>query len=201
MTRESLRHAVAQVALALREPEAFALGWERQGARSQLLVWSALGLTAALGTTVYGIAMGIGGGPAAMLACGVDCTLAAGLAWGIPLPTLYIFNSITGSRLSLASTLLAALITTSWGGLAMIASVPISWFFAVSLPLPYVLLAVNLAICAAVGVAMIDVFGRVMSSLEPSRGRRSFWILALVGAIGAELFYAFDLFDFGARLQ
>ena len=42
---------------------------------------------------------------------------------------------------------------------------------------------------------MIDVFGRVIARLEPGRGRLPAWWLLLVGVIGAELFYAFGLFD------
>jgi len=51
------------------------------------------------------------------------------LAWAIPLPALYILNSLSGSRLAASSTLLAALVTVSWGGLAMIASIPIQLVF------------------------------------------------------------------------
>ena len=47
---------------------------------------------------------------------------------------------------------------------------------------------------AAVGVAMVDVFSRVMAGLEPERGRAPALWLVLVGAIGAELFHAFGLF-------
>jgi hypothetical protein len=43
---------------------------------------------------------------------------------------------------------------------------------------------------------MMDVFGRVMERLEPERGRSPVVWLLLVGAIGGELFYFFDLFDF-----
>ncbi len=43
---------------------------------------------------------------------------------GNPLPALYILNSLNGSKLPASSTLLAALVTTSWGGLAMVASIP-----------------------------------------------------------------------------
>ena len=46
--------------------------------------------------------------------------------------------------------------------------------------------------------AMIDVFCRVIESLEPSRGRIPGWWLLLVGAIGGELFYAFGLFKWSA---
>ena len=78
----------------------------------------------------------------------------------------------------------------------MIASIPIAWFFTIALPYPRAVRIVHLAVFAAVGVAMIDVFCRVIESLEPDRGRLPGWWLTLVGAIGGELFYAFDLFKF-----
>lgn len=43
---------------------------------------------------------------------------------------------------------------------------------------------------------MTDIFGRVMEVLEPDRGRTPVLWLAVVTAIGAELFYAFGLFQF-----
>ena len=133
-----------------------------------------------------------------MLACARAFTLAAGLAWALPLPALYILNSLSGSRLRISTTFLAALVTTSWGGLALIASIPINWFFTVAIPDRLFVLGVNLVIFTGVGVAMIDVFSRVIASLEPTRGRwPTFWLL-LVGAIGGELFYAFGLFAWPA---
>ena len=78
----------------------------------------------------------------------------------------------------------------------MLASIPIAWFFTITLPYPRAVLVVHLAVFTAVGVAMIDVFCRVMESLEPGRGRWPGLWLTLVGAIGGELFYAFDLFRF-----
>jgi hypothetical protein len=134
------------------------------------------------------------GGAGRMLQSGVVCTLAAGIAWALPLPALYILNSVTGSRLRPSTTLLAALVTTSWGGLALIASVPVNLFFTAAVPVPAIVLLVNLIVFAGVGVAMVDVFCRVIEKLEPHRGRTPAWWLALVGAIGAELFYAFGLF-------
>jgi hypothetical protein len=91
---------------------------------------------------------------------------------------------------------LAALVTTSWGGLAMLASMPINLFFTAALPYPAFVLLVNLVVFAGVGVSMVDVFGRVMAALEPTRGLAPVAWLALVGAIGAELFFAFGLFRF-----
>src|SRR5262249_54086774 len=55
---------------------------------------------------------------------------------------------------------------------------------------------VNLVVFTGVGVAMIDIFGRVMETLEPRRGRWPVLWLAVVAAIGGELFYAFGLFRF-----
>ena len=199
MLRSRLRSSLAHIGQALREPEAFALRWHQEGTPYAWWVFAALALTAIVGTTTYGMTMGIIGGPRRMLACGLYCTAAAGIGWSLPLPALYILNSLSGSRLRASTTLLATQVTTSWGGLAMIASIPINWFFTVAIPIPWVVLVVNLVIFTGVGVAMIDVFSRVMERLEPSRGRVPALWLALVGAIGGELFYAFGLFNFFAH--
>jgi hypothetical protein len=196
MFQSRLRASLAHVGQALREPEAFALRWHQEGRPYAWWVFAALGLTAIAGTTTYGLTMGIPVGPRRMLECAVYFTVAAGLAWSLPLPALYILNSFAGSRLRASTTFLATQVTTSWGGLAMIASVPINWFFLVAVPNPWVALVVNLVIFTGVGVAMMDVFSRVMQRLEPARGRWPVCWLALVGAIGAELFYAFGLFSF-----
>src|SRR5262245_17885471 len=128
MLRSQVRAGITHVGKALREPEDFAVAWDQGAARYSLPIWLALAVTAILGTTGYGMVMGMLGGPDDVLAKALTCTLAAGLAWGIPLPALYILNSMTGSRLSASSTLLAALVTTSWGGLALLASISIGWF-------------------------------------------------------------------------
>ena len=126
---------------------------------------------------------------------GFVCTLAAGLAWAIPLPALYILNSLSGSRLPASSTLLAALVTVSWGGLAMIASIPINWFFTATIPHSGFVLLVNLIVFAGVGVCMADVFLRVMKALEPERSRAYavLW-LGLVAVIGGELVLLLGVF-------
>jgi hypothetical protein len=209
MLRERLRDSTAHVGVALREPEAFALHWHREGTPYPWSVFTALALTAILGTTTYGMIMGLLGGPQRMFAGGLYCTLAAGSAWGLGLPALYILNSLSGSRLRASTTFLAALVTTSWGGLAMIASIPIAWFFTAALPEEIRLfslhfsraaavLVVHLVVFAGVGISMCDVFRRVMQALEPERGYWPIWWLMLVGAIGAELFFKFDLFQLAA---
>jgi hypothetical protein len=191
MLRERIRSGIVQVGVALREPEDFAHRSDTGESSYPWWVWGALGLTAVLGT------MGLLGGSADALRKGALCTLAAGLAWGIPLPALYILNSLSGARLSAGSTLLAALVTTSWGGLAMIASIPINWFFTAAVPHTGFVLFINLTVFTGVGVAMIDVFQRVMLRLEPDRPSPTWW-LVLVAAIGGELFYFFGLFNFAA---
>jgi hypothetical protein len=196
MFRDRFAESLREVGIALRDPEDFVERWRLGRSPLPWWGWLALGLTAALGTTSYGLTMGILGGPSRMLICAACCTLAAGLAWGLSLPTLYILNSLTGSRLSAGATLLAALVTTSWGGLAMIASIPINWFFSVAIPVPAIVLAVNLAVFTGVGAAMLDVFGRVMQRIEPERGRLPIAWLLLVSAIGGELFYSLGVFQF-----
>jgi hypothetical protein len=198
MFRSRLRSSLSHIGLALREPEAFALRWHREGTPYAPSVFAALALTAIAGTLTYGLTIGILGGPERMLACSLACTAAAGIAWSAPLPALYILNSLSGSRLRASTTLLAALVTTSWGGLALMASIPINWFFTVAVPIAWFSLLVNLIVFTGVGASMVDVFCRVMERLEPSRGRVPGWWLALVGALGGELFYALGLFDFSA---
>jgi hypothetical protein len=196
MFRENLRTGVQHVGLALRDPEEFAVLWNDGRAAYQLPVWVALLVTAIIGTTTYGMTMGLLGGASDIIYKGFICTLAAGLAWAISLPALYILSSLSGSRLPASSTLLAALVTVSWGGLAMIASIPINWFFTATVPHAGFVLFVNLVVFAGVGVSMTDVFRRVMQRLEPDRPIAPVWWLMLVGAIGIELFYFFGLFEF-----
>jgi hypothetical protein len=192
------RESISQIGRALREPEEFAWRWHREGTPYPWWVFSALALTAIAGTTTYGMTMGLLGGVERMLVCGLACTAAAGIAWSLPLPALYILNSLSGSRLRVSTTFLAALVTTSWGGLAMMASIPINLFFTSAWPHAGFVLAINLIVYAGVGVSMVDVFGRVMAALEPERGRWPALWLVLVASIGSELFYAFGLFQFTA---
>ncbi len=196
MFRDDLRMGVRQVGVALRDPEAFAVAWNEGRKTYQWPVWVALLATAIVGTTTYGMTMGLLGGAGNIVFKGFICTLAAGLAWAIPLPALYILNSLSGSRLAASSTLLAALVTVSWGGLAMLASIPINWFFTATVPHPIFVLVVNLVVFTGVGVSMVDVFRRVMMRLEPQRHFAPVWWLMIVGVIGAELFYFFGLFQF-----
>jgi hypothetical protein len=202
MLRPWLLSGVAHVAQALREPEDFAVRWHRGESRYAWWVWGALIATAILGTTTYGMTMGLLGGPGSVLLHALGCTAAAGLSWAIALPALYVLNSLSGSRLPVGTTFLAAVVTVSWGGLAMIASIPINWFFTIALPGlagpvwgVRLIWLVNLVVFAGVGTAMADIFGRVMSALEPERTRPLWWLL-VVWALGCELFYAFGVFDF-----
>jgi hypothetical protein len=200
MVRTQLRAGIAHVGEALRDPEAFAVRYNNGKVRYEWWVWASLVMTAIVGTTTYGMTMGILGGAADVFYKGIACTLSAGLAWAIPLPALYILNSLAGSRLSAGSTLLATLVTVSWGGLAMLASLPINWFLTAAIPHEGFVLLLNLIVFAGVGVAMIDVFQRVMRAIEPEREvTPSSWLL-LVGTIGAELFYSTGLFDFTGSL-
>src|SRR6185369_11039074 len=196
MFRDNLRLGIHHVGLALRDPEAFATAWNEGRSEYKCPVWIALLATAIVGTTTYGMTMGLLGGAGDIFYKGFICTLAAGLAWAIPLPALYILNSLSGSRLAAGSTLLAALVTVSWGGLAMVASIPINWFFTATVPHPTFVLIVNLVVFTGVGVSMVDVFRRVMLRLEPQRHFAPVWWLMIVGVIGAELFYFFGLFQF-----
>jgi len=181
MLRARVQDSLGHVWLALQEPEEFALRWDRGDESYRLSVWLAIA------------------------AKGFLLTVAAGLAWAIPLPALYILNSLAGSRLRPSTTLLAALVTTSWGGLALVASIPINWFFSVAVPplapqwisagaVTQIIRFVQIVIFAGVGLSMVDVFRRVLGSLEPRFADDFPWFLFLVGLIGAQLSYVFNLF-------
>jgi hypothetical protein len=205
MFHDSFRTSLAHVGAALKDPEEFALRWHRRSVDYRTAVWIALAVTAILGTMTYGVTMGIGGGASVIAQKSLLLTIAAGMAWAVPLPALYVLNSLAGSRLRASTTLLAALVTTSWGGLALVASVPINWFFSVAIPAQVgdlwtattaqrIVLGVNLLVFTGVGISMADVFQRTMNSLEPYSGRQPIWFLVLVGIIGGDLFYLFGLF-------
>src|SRR5262249_3766349 len=144
MLETTVSSSLHHVLLALREPEEFAVLWRTGERRYPLPVWAALATTALLGTATYGLMLGLAGNVPGALGSSALLAVAAGLAWVIPLPGLYVLNSLTGSRLTAASTLLAALVTVSWGSLAMLASVPIHWLFATAIPRPWIVWLVNL---------------------------------------------------------
>ncbi len=77
MFRESLEH----IGHALREPEGFTWRWQHIGSPYPWWVFAALAATAIVGTTSYGMTMGLLGGVHRMLECGLACTVAAGIAY------------------------------------------------------------------------------------------------------------------------
>ncbi len=191
MLQTRVRESLGHIGQALRQPEDFAFAWHHQNANYSWSVFAALGGTAVLGTTTYGLVMGMPHGAREMVIDAQRFSLGAGIAWSLPLPALYILNSLSGSRLKPSTTLLAALVTTSWGGLAMMAAIPIAWFFTLAIPHPAMVLAVHLAVFSIVGVAMIDVFSRVMARLEPRRGPSPCLVAALGGRSGERTLLCF----------
>jgi hypothetical protein len=79
--------------------------------------------------------------------------------------------------------------------MAMLASVPISWFFNVTFDDALIHRVAHAVIFSGVAVCMADVFLRVMRALEPTRSRLFPFIwLVLVAVIGGELAIALSLF-------
>jgi hypothetical protein len=193
---EQVRTSVGEIGFALRRPEDFTLRWrDRPDDPLRPAVTALLIVNAIVGLAAYGLVLGMHGGAPAMLTAAAKAPLACGLAWAIGLPALHILNSAFGSKLDAGSTFQAALTTVSFGSLAMLASVPIYWFFSLALPYPLVRLAVNAVIFAGVGVAMADTFLRVLGALEPGRSRLfGFVWLCLVAVIGVELMTLLELF-------
>ncbi len=192
ITVEDLRGSIIEVGRAVRRPEELAVRWRDRGIAPadapSRTVFSVLLANAAIGLGAYGLTMGIHAGGAAMLESAFRAPLSAGIAWTMALPALYIINSANGSKLDLSTTLLAALITVSFGALSMLAGVPVNWFFTLALPWTATRILVNLVIFSGVGIAMADTFLRVMKALEPGRSVAfPFVWLGLLAAIGNEM--------------
>ncbi|MCB9791262.1 MAG: hypothetical protein H6741_00910 [Alphaproteobacteria bacterium] len=185
--------SAALVLSALREPEDFTASTCE---RVTLPTLAALALTASVGVATYGAAMHAWGGAAAMAEGALDALMGAGLAWTASLPSLYVIGSLLGSKLKLEHVALSSLVTVSFGGLAMLASIPVLWFFELCVPYAGVRLLVNALVFGGVGLSMVDVFLRVMARLE---GRRFFHLawLGLLSVVGAEMFWLFGLFNLG----
>ncbi|MEO5730824.1 MAG: hypothetical protein ABI134_01195 [Byssovorax sp.] len=194
-----LHSGIREIGTALRRPEEFVLRFRDSDdkARKSLTLFPILFANAVLGLAVYGLTMGLHGGARSMIRAAVRAPIAAGAGWTIALPALYIINTVLGSRLDARTTTLAALTTVSFGALAMLASVPINWFFGITLPYAPIALLVNLVIFAGVSVSMVDVFLRIMKALEPDRSRLFALVwLGLVAVIGGELMILLEVFSF-----
>jgi hypothetical protein len=197
MNTMTFRQAAREVSAAIRRPEQLALRYQHAEGRQLRPLVVVLLANAFFGLAAYGLTLQLHEGTARMLRAGVLAPVAAGLAWTIALPALYILNGAAGSRLRFGSTLLAASVTVCFGSWAMLASVPINWFFTLAVPWSPARLATNLVVFTGVGVAMTDVFVRVLAALEPERSR--FFGLAWVGlvsVIGMELFWIAGILEF-----
>jgi hypothetical protein len=196
-TTMPLEEAPTTILAALRDPEAFLRAWRDHGTRAYppSIFVLLIAITAAA-TAAYGLAMGLPLGAMAALERAISFPLAAGVAWTLAFPTLYIVGNLTGLRLELSTTLLAAILTIHYGSLAMLASIPIHLLFASVLPYEGVMLLVNFAIFTGVGICGGDVLLRVIDEVDPyARGFAKVW-LVLLGLLGAELFSIAGIFQF-----
>jgi hypothetical protein len=182
------------VTSALRHPE----GWARarltedSAKHTDLIDAGALLGVAAIGVAAYGLALHLPRGIEAGLLGAAAAAGGAGIAWVTTLPTLLIVGALLGSPLRPRAVLYAAMVTVSFAGLAMAASVPVLWFFSWAAPSLRILCV--LASFLGVGLCMADVFLRVMGALERRRLLHVLW-LGLLGVTGAEMFFVLGLFS------
>lgn len=200
MTKTSdLTLAVREVGLALRRPEELAERWrdrqllpERAPVRA---IFPVLLATAVFGLAAYGLTMGLSRGAHLMLLSALKAPFAAGTAWTVTVPSFYILRSAAGSKLDASTTALAALITCAFGALAMLAGVPVSWFFTLALPFQAARIGIHLVVFSGVGIAMADVFLRTMKTIDRDESSALSWMwLILISVIGGELMLLLDLF-------
>src|SRR5687767_9591165 len=92
-----IRRGIHEVGLAVRRPEALATRWRDRVASPETsppaIVFAVLLAVAIFGLAAYGLTMGLHRGADAMLLSALKAPFAAGTAWGVTLPALYIMNS------------------------------------------------------------------------------------------------------------
>ncbi len=193
-----IKRSIRDIGVGLRRPEELALRWRdaAEAAPSPLIIVVMLA-NALVGVSIYGLTIHMHDGAGGMLFGALAAPICAGFAWAIALPALHIVGAAFGSRRRVGTTLLAATAMVSFGATALLASVPINWFFTLALPEPEVRLAINALVFTGVGVCMGDVFLRVMRALEPELDQtfNMVW-LGLVALIGTELALITKLFVF-----
>ena len=182
---------------ALRDPEGLLRAWRDHGTRAYptSMFTFLLGVTAAA-TAAYGLTMGLPLGWHAALVRAVTFTAAAGAAWLVALPTLYIAGNVLGHRLEASTTVLAATLTVHYASLAMLASIPIHLLFAAVFASPSVTFLINLVIFTGVGLCAADVLLRAIDVVDPTARRFAARWLVLLGVLGAELFSLAGIFRF-----
>ncbi|MFT7623742.1 MAG: hypothetical protein ACI9WU_002925 [Myxococcota bacterium] len=191
LERKRLLPAFGHVGTAIRQPAQLATAWQ-EGTLDPLVIPVFLA-TAAFGLSVYGMTMHLSQGAGAMLRGATLAPVAAGAAWLLALPALHIVGAALGSRLSAGSVLLAASASVAFAAMALLASVPISWFFQLALPEPGVSDAINLVVFIGVGACMADVLRRMLRAMEPGSHIFALVWLGLLGLIATELFVLLGL--------
>jgi uncharacterized membrane protein YidH (DUF202 family) len=190
---QRVQEEVHTIGTALRRPEDFVAGWRESGSARGAWPFAALFLNAALCLAAYGMTVGFNRpGVTPMFDSSLRTVVAAGLPWLLALPGLYILNSAFGSRLDASTTFLAVLTTLSFGGLGLLVSMPVIWLFAVAAPFFAVHFLLNVLVLLTVAVAMLRMFHRVMSAIDPERKGPfpEVWLL-LVFVLVVELMFVF----------
>lgn len=199
-THSSWISNVKEVGQSIRRPEALAKRWNNRVELPEhapdLKVFGVLLATAVVGVALYGMIMHIHHGPGEMVQNALLLPMAAGGAWSIALPSLYIIKRLFGSELDYTTLLLVALITVSFGSMAMLASAPVTLFFELALPYTPVRVGVNLLVFGGVGFCMGDVLMRTVRVVEPDKTQvyPILW-LGLLTLLGAQLMWLFGVFD------
>lgn len=81
---------------------------------------------------LYGAILGSTAGPAQVLPAALKFPAVILASCGLCLPSFYVFQALTGARLSLPQAVAAVLMLGAAAGLILLACAPIVWFFSVS---------------------------------------------------------------------
>jgi hypothetical protein len=154
------------------------------------LPWLAAGT--ALGWAAFGAVAQLERGAEAMLRGALLAPAVVSVAFALALPALFVFGTALGGRLGAGATLRSVAVAGWASGVALLAGIPVSAFFALALPDANVGEVVDFLVLLGGAGCGIDVFMRTTRALDPGREARfdAAW-LCLVAILTAELLHIF----------
>ena len=147
-----------------------------------------------LGGAFYGLVVGISIGGWQILYDPVKMPWVLVFTLALCLPSLYIFSSYAGSRLSLGQTCAIAATATAVVATILIGFAPITWFFMFTAPDEYQFgVLVNVLVFGVAGFFGLQFLFRAAHAVDPKRDgpnaieRVLLWWVALYAVVGAQM--------------
>jgi hypothetical protein len=157
-------------------------------AAEQMRLTGVLAGLAVTGAFAYGAVAHAGPGLSGAAHGALAAVAAAAGAVVLAFPALHIFGTILGARIGLRRLCLLVGHAAGFGGAALLAGVPVVWFFGLALPDSHLRELVTLAVPLLAGLGTASVFLSVVRAADPDRSLvfDASWLL-LCAVLTAEL--------------